>query len=325
MKPSRLLARHLKFLVTVLLLTLILFSVDVSAIRRNLADFNAGVLLVLLAVCWAGQLLCSERWRILAASLAMKGSYRTFVQMYFVGMFFNIGLPSLVGGDVIKAYILSRKTGKPFGTGLVSALQDRIAGLISLLLYGTLAVLVNPIVWRGLSLWVVYLLCWTALALAIWLAVTGGECCERFLFAEPQTPIQKGLRLAADFRKALGTTRLAPATVLRVALYSLLNSGMILWSFRQVTVASGHSVSMAPFCALFPLVTLASMLPITLAGLGLREWVYMEALSLVGISRADGLFISLATSALLILCNLAGVFFVFSIPVELRRKASTDG
>src|SRR5512143_91230 len=97
MHISRRLISLLKLLFTILLLFLVFQSIDVSKISSELSGFNWKSLLLLLIVCWLGQLLCSERWRILAAALKMNGSYRSFVQMYFAGMFFNIGLPSLIG------------------------------------------------------------------------------------------------------------------------------------------------------------------------------------------------------------------------------------
>jgi hypothetical protein len=104
-------------------------------------------------------------------------------------------------------------------------------------------------------------------------------------------------------------------------LYSFINSGLVLWIFRQVTVEAGYRVDIIPFSALYPLVTLATMFPITMSGLGVREWIYVEALLLVGIPRSHGLIISLATSALLLLCNLGGMIFLPAIPEELKRQA----
>ena len=162
-------------------------------------------MVLLLIVCWLGQLLCSERWRILAASLQMHGSYRSFVQMYFAGMFFNIGLPSLVGGDAMKAYILSRKNGKPLYVGLASVLQDRAAGLITLLLYGSIAILLFPLSWRGFPLWIAYLLSWIAVALALGLVLKGERLYRRFLIPGSRTLLQRVLRMIAEFHQALGS------------------------------------------------------------------------------------------------------------------------
>jgi len=46
----------------------------------------------------------------------------------------------------------------------------------------------------------------------------------------------------------------------------------------------------------------------------------MEAFSLIGIPRAEGLVISLATSALYLAINSAGVLFLPAIPMEMRSQ-----
>jgi uncharacterized protein (TIRG00374 family) len=311
----------MKLLITILLLFLIFQSIDISKISNDLSGFNWKSMVLLLIVCWLGQLLCSERWRILAASLKMYGRYRSFVQMYFAGMFFNIGLPSLIGGDAVKAFILSRRSGKPVHVGLASVLQDRAAGLITLLLYGSIAIVLFPLSWRGFPLWIAYLLSWLAVALALGLVLKGERLYLRFLIPGSRTLLQRALHMIAEFHQALGSCDIQKGALFRVALYSFINSGLVLWIFQQVTAAAGYKVAIIPFSALYPLVTIATMLPITLSGLGVREWFYVEALSLVGIPRNAGLCISLATSALLLLCNLAGMVVLPCIPSELRRQA----
>jgi uncharacterized protein (TIRG00374 family) len=318
MKMPGFLAKSLKLLVTLLLLFLVFVSVDITKISQDLKSFSGKSLVILIVLCWVGQLLCSERWRIFAAALQMQGSYRSFVQAYFTGMFFNIGLPSLVGGDAIKAYIVSKKNQKPLRIGLASILQDRAAGLLSLLIYGTAAVLLYPIRWRGFPLWAVYLLSWIGVALVLLLVFKGDRIYSRFLNHGSQTLLQKVLQATADFHGSLVQSNLKPRGALRVTVYSFLYSGLVLWIFQQVTVAAGHSVGLVPFSALFPLIALGTMLPITLGGLGIREWLYVEALSLVGVPRADGLMISLATSALYLLINLGGIVFLPTVPSELR-------
>jgi len=315
----------LKLLFTILLLVLVFQSIDIAGIRDDLKTISWRSLVLLLLVCWAGQLLCAERWRAFAASLNMPGSYRGFVQMYFAGMFCNIGLPSLIGGDAVKAYIVSRKTGQPVHLGLASVLQDRAAGLVTLLLYGSIAVALHPFSWKGLPLWTAYLACWIGVAAACALVFRGGRLYARHLVDGGTTLWQRALHTLAEFHQALGNSRLGAGPILRIAGISFLNSALVLWIFQQVTAAAGNAVPIVPFSALYPLVTLATMLPVTLGGIGLREWIYVEALSLAGVPRSQGLCISLATSALLLLCNLAGAFFLPWIPSELRRRGTAGG
>jgi glycosyltransferase 2 family protein len=311
MKITELFTRSLKILLTLLLLFFVFRSVDISEISHDLKSINLKLLVLLLVVCWTGQLLCSARWRLFATSLQMQGSYFNFVRIYFIGMFFNIGLPSLVGGDVIKAYLISNASGKPLQTGLVSVLQDRGVGLISLLIYGSIAILLSPISWRGFPLGVAYLFIWIALACFLLLAFKGGKWVSRLLVVPAQTLFQKTMQSLAELHQTLGKTRLTPGAFFRITCYSFIYSGLVLLVFHQVTVAAGNKVGIVSFSALFPLITVATMLPITISGMGIREWLYVEALSLIGMPRDAGLVISLATSALFLLCNLAGIIFLF--------------
>jgi len=323
MNAKKVLINSFKILFTIFLLFLVFQSVDLSKISHSLRTFKLESLILILAVCWIGQLVCSERWRILASSLQMKGSYLSFVQMYFVGMFFNLGLPSLVGGDIIKAYIVSRKSNRPLQIGLASVLQDRAAGLISLLAYGSLAILLCPMSWRGFPLWAAYLSFWIAAGIFFWLIAKGKKFYGRFIVSQDPTILQKILKIIAELHQALEFGRLTQGEAIRIILYSFLNTGLILWVFRQVTVAAGHPVDIIPFFALVPLVTLATMLPVTLSGFGVRELFFVEALALAGVPRHQGLVISLAISALLVACNLVGVLFLPSIPKEMRRQAQS--
>ena len=318
MQKTKLPAKYLKLLFTIILLFLVFKSVDISKIIHNLKALDLISLALLLLVCWAGQMLCSERWRIIAASLQMHGRYRHFVQMYFTGMFFNIGLPSLVGGDIVKAYIVSRRNDKPFQIGLASVLQDRAVGLISLMACGSLAILICPISWKGFRLWIAYLGAWMVIAAVLLLIAKGRALYNRSSNPKDRTFFQKMLKNIAEFHQALATSRLTPGAAWRIALYSLIYSCLGLWVFHRVTVAAGHQIGIIQFSALFPLVTIATMLPITISGIGVREWVYVEALALLGIPRDQGLVISLTTSALLLVCNSIGIIFLPCIPKGLR-------
>ncbi len=322
MKLPKALSPSLKVLVTGLLLFLVFRSVDISKIRHDLGALDAGLLVLLLLVCWIGQLACAQRWRLFAAGLELRGGYSTFIQLYFVGMLFNVGLPSLIGGDAVKAYILGRKMRKSFSLALASVLQDRVAGMISLFIYGTTAILIHPVVWRGLSLWIAYVAIWAGILAALLLAWKGEKIYLRFQARKRPALVQRCLTQIADFHRALITMRLSPGGVLQVVGYSLFNSALVFWMFQRVSVATGHPVDFVGFSALFPLITLVTMFPLSLGGLGIREWAYVEGLALLGVPASNALLIALTTSALLILCDLIGLFFLPAIPAELRRHPS---
>ncbi len=321
MKTPAIASPAIKIAVTSFLLLVVFRSVDAARIRQNLAHLATGHLALLVAVSWLGQLFCAQRWRVLACSLGMRQGYGTFFQYYFVGMLFNLGLPSLVGGDVIKAYMISRKTGSPVHYGLASVLQDRAAGLISLLVLGTTAAALHAMEWRGVPVRLVYLAVWIGVASALGMAWKGERIYRKYIIPGSHSLIQKALAALRDFHEALGTMRLETGAVLQVAGISFFNSALVLWLFRQVSVAAGYPVDAIAFAALFPLITLMTLIPISLGGIGVREWTYLQALAILNVPPDAALTIALASSALVVVSDLAGAFFLPVIPSGFRSKS----
>jgi glycosyltransferase 2 family protein len=317
-------APYLKVGVTAVLLALVFRTVEPSKLIRDLARLQPATLAVVMAGYWLGQIICSQRWRLFASGLGMGGKLGRFIQMYFVGMFFNASLPSLIGGDAVKAYMIARSTGQPLRLGVASVLQDRAVGWVTLIVFGSAAALWCPLVWRGISIRALYLLVWIGMAAAIAAIWKGERLYARYIVPGGRSLLQRVLKTLLEFHQALGTMRLSRGGFLQVTAISFANSALVLWLYREIAVAVGQQVSLAAFTALIPLITIATMMPISLGGLGIREWAYVEALALVGMSRSGALLVALTTSALMILVNLGGALFLPTIPKELRRGSEDE-
>lgn len=325
MRLVKTVAPKLKILVTVLLLFLVIRSVEPSRLLSDLRNVQISKLMLIVGLYWLGQIVCAQRWRLFACGLGMEGKYKHFMLMYFVCMFFNTGLPSLIGGDAIKAYMVSRSTGKPTSVGLASVLQDRAAGWLTLILYGSAAALAYPLVWRTIPLSWVYVTTWIGAFLCIALVWKGDMLYSRFISRGRKSLFQKALAWIVDFHQALATMRLSRSAIVQVAAISFLNSALVLWIYQQIALSVGQDVSLVAFSALLPLITLLVMMPISLGGLGIREWAYIEGLGLLGIPRSAALVTALTTSTVLIIGNLAGALLLPTIPRELRNKTPAAG
>src|SRR5262249_27726825 len=104
------------------------------------------------------QVVSSLRWQLFARPLGFRQSLWQFTGMYYVGMFFNLVLPTSVGGDMVRAWYLdggARQRGRAF----LSVLADRGSGLLVLLTLACIGVLASP---PGLPAWVAWLVWGTA-------------------------------------------------------------------------------------------------------------------------------------------------------------------
>jgi uncharacterized protein (TIRG00374 family) len=86
-----------------------------------------------LVVFALGQLLVALRWWLLTKTQAIVISFPAAVSLQFLGLFYNNFLPGSVGGDLIRAWYVTKHTEKKFEAAL-SVFVDRIIGLLSTLI-----------------------------------------------------------------------------------------------------------------------------------------------------------------------------------------------
>jgi len=300
--------------VSLSLLTLLLWRTDRSELLKllfslDLPLFSAAVLLYAL-----GQAMSTYRWQLLLKAEGIRMPYLKLVGFYFEGMFFNLFLPTLIGGDVVKGHHIYQYTGGKEAS-LASILVDRLTGLCSLLGIALLALFLGGPSLRDPA--VTGPILGTALAFASGCVVIlhprlrpllerlpGGRFTEKIL------GFLQALQQYRRHRKALGQA-IGLSVIFQV---------MVIYSYYLITRALGLAVPLGPFFLLVPVVVVIAMLPVSLGGLGIREGAVVYFFGKVGMEATGAFAMSLTWFLLLILTSLPGGFlFIFQ---DHRRKAS---
>ena len=86
-----------------------------------------------LAIFTIGQVLVGFRWWLLLRTQSIFIRFWAAVRLHFLGLFYNNFMPSSVGGDLIRAWYVTRHTDKRFEAAL-SVFVDRAIGLLSTLI-----------------------------------------------------------------------------------------------------------------------------------------------------------------------------------------------
>jgi uncharacterized membrane protein YbhN (UPF0104 family) len=114
----------------VLFASLFLFGkVDLSKSIEVAVKANPWYLLAAFALFLGSTFLNAYRWKLLASAAGLNQTLLKMVQFCFVGVFFNLFLPSTVGGDFSRCYYLSKGTGK-YAHAFYSVLADRTVELL---------------------------------------------------------------------------------------------------------------------------------------------------------------------------------------------------
>lgn len=281
----RLLSFLLKLAVSAALLYLSLRRVNLESVVQQLGrlDWKWEVLAVLITCAQVP--LTALRWREIVIVCQSKLSRATALRYTVIGQFFSQVLPSTVGGDAVRIWLLARG-GAGWQTAIYSVLIDRVVGVT------VLALLV-----AGCLPWTFQLVHDPA-ARATLLLIGIGALGAALFFLGLGIPYLSLLERWWPTRHLAIASRLAwrlcrSSASLRVAALSFPVHFMTAATAWSAAMAAHASVDFVQTLFLVLPVVLVATIPISIAGWGVRESAMVLAFSYAGLLESDGLIISI--------------------------------
>lgn len=275
----------IRFVVSVgLLYYLFAHYIDIQNLWQNFLSADYHYLIYALLLMIAGTMLRGIRWNILLKAHHMDVPLIRLIHLYFVGAFFNIFLPSGIGGDAVKMAELSKSTGKtPESIGVT--LLDRALGIWILFVIALLAL---PF---GLTYLPVEYHLWIILLLVT--GVTGGFVLMwtpliHWVGTKIELPAQDKLE---RLYQSISTT--GYSALIKASLVSLIFDGILIIFIYFIALGFHVQAQLYLFFVFAPIISLSEAIPISIGGLGLREFTYVLLFGGVGVSEATATAISL--------------------------------
>jgi uncharacterized protein (TIRG00374 family) len=273
-------SKKLRVLVSVTLLVWLAWRTDWTQVGEAFVHVRLPYWLAAIALLLLAQVASAVRWRLLARPLGFQIPLRHFIRFYFVGMFFNLLLPTSVGGDVVRAWYLDGGSGRRL-PAFLSVFVDRFSGLLVLLAVACVADILCPITlpsWIGASIW--------ATAGSALLGLLSLPVLNRYVGAWERGRISRlTLSLSDSLTLLFGRVHLLLFTTALSLLVQLV-SVVILWLVGRAIDAP---VPASYYGIVVPMVTLLTLIPVSLNGMGVREGGMVLFLAPLGISSATAL------------------------------------
>jgi len=242
-------------------------------------------------------------------------NYRDIFPAYYLGLFSNNFLPTGFGGDVVRTAYLSMR-GYQVRQLLSSTFVDRVLGLLVLLLTGLLTVLLQDTFPLDRSN--ILLLCGAILAILFggWLLFS--PTLLNWLRKRQQISRQDRLyRILIDIFEIFHVYRQAPKLLQNGMLLSLLLQILVIGVYALLGYSLDLNVPIAAYFVIIPFVMLATNIPISLGGLGLREGTLVALLLGAGANYEQGVLLSLLYLLVLWSATLPGGLILLKIRLPL--------
>ncbi|MGC1399540.1 lysylphosphatidylglycerol synthase transmembrane domain-containing protein [Candidatus Binatus sp.] len=288
----------------VTVIAILLWRYDARPIFRILGRERAAYFGAVVVLYVAGQAMCAYRWQLLAALLKVHGRYSEFLAYTFVGMFTNLFVPGLIGGDTARSIYLGRRYGR-MGEAIASVVADRGVGLIGLFwLAAFAAVFLNfaPIPSSVITPTIAV----GAITFAGFLAA---PLVARLIHLMPR-PIRRAGGIVTPYLHHPAT--LIPAIALSILLQVTLAVGQYF-----LALGLGLTVPLSLFILCVPIANVFASLPLTLNGLGIRESAYLVLFGMGGMRKEDAIALGLLWFTATMLGGLTGAIAFVTTPAPM--------
>jgi uncharacterized protein (TIRG00374 family) len=295
----------IKASVTLALLGLLAWEMDLRQFLQVLASASLVLILSATLLQLISILIAVVRWQAILESFRIGTPLGPLARIMFMGQFFNLFLPSSIGGDVFRAFYLARRERRGMPTTLTTTILERSAGLCALLGIGVLFAALHPIRIQGFPLLVLYVLLIGLYALAN--VVLFHSWTHRRLTGVLQRwrleNVEAKLGLVYEGLESLRRDKRAILVSLGTSFVIQFFAVVIMWvAARAIHIEAPFYV----FLIFIPIVNLTIMIPVTINGFGLRESAYFLLFSQVGLPVETSVTLSLLNFVVVTLASLPG-------------------
>ena len=315
-----------KLLVSTGLLVLLYRKTPLDKLLVLLADIDWRYLLPIVLLLFANTVLSAWKWKLLLRCDQVEIPLSTLTATYLIGSFYNLFLPSNIGGDSYRIYDIARKSRQTMRSA-ASVFADRFSGFLALVILGLASSV--PVALR-LQRWAFFLG-----PLVIFLALV-----LLLVILHYQTPVRRFMAVTRLDRFAT-LTRLTDKFFLSWQKYGadrglLLRVMLISFAFQLSVICVVYLLALSLharvpffyFAAFVPLITLMEALPVSIYGIGIRDAGYVFFFGQAGLSNLQTRSLALLFLGLTVCYSLVGgllhLWRVFGVPATSRTNREAD-
>ena len=285
------LSAAIRIVIALLALGLFLKGENLKELWKVLTGLNPLVFLAAFALYYGGQFLFVLRWRLLLKVLSIDLSIWAGVKLHLLGLFYNSCLPSAVGGDLLRAWYVTKhaKEDRRFEAAL-SVFVDRAVGLSGMIAMACIFYWLVPVddVMANQApqtteqpaaggLFDMIYSYRIALLVVFGLVVIGlfGMCIVpkgRLLIIKVWEKLFKvGIKVFKESIAAIKCYGKRPLVVLMAYLLTFICQGMAIYGYYLLGESLGMGVAMKYYFVFFPLSWMIGVIPVSIGGLGVVE------------------------------------------------------
>ena len=288
----------LKILTSVTLLMVVFEDVQFNVVFDEFNNMSLRVVSLIFSLMFLQLLIASLRWFKILNYLNITLSYKKCAAYTWAGMFFSQALPSSLGGDAYKIFQI-KTLGHSYKGAFCSVVSDRLFGLIGvitlILMFPFAALAIGHQKILGFE---IKFLMYAALACML----------LYFFFVKALKNFQNSYHFSKVYQlfDRLLLFKAPVKTLCLIVTSSFLIHSITILIFLAIVHSFSIGIPLVLYLILIPSMVLVTILPISLAGWGVREGFFVYTFGQFGVDNATSISISIIYGLLVLIFSIPG-------------------
>lgn len=294
----------LKGIISVALLSFLLYRIGLNQFVGTFGNISIGWVLVGILILTLSNITGSLQWHLLLQGSGIQVAFKRTIMYYYTGLFFNNFLLGFVGGDLFRVYDITKHSGRN-STAISTVFVDRLIGMF------TMCLLALIFAFFTIDLFHVHLILYPIIGGVI--VLTSTICFFYFKsfakkfqgFGERLLPVTIHQKIH-DIYNGINYFKYHTQVLIKLLFISFATQALRILTHYCAARSLMITLPWWDYFVLIPLISLVSMLPISIGGLGVREQSGVVLFGFLGLNAPLAFAMQLLSYFINILCSIPG-------------------
>ncbi len=294
--------KFIRLLIAGALLWFVIKSVDGAQLSNSLSSLTLPGIALLIAISLVLLLVSAIKWRFFISACGQAPSLVSLMQFYLIGYLVNLWVPSFVSTDVVRGWYLGKRTSAK--SAAASTLLDRYTSILAVAFFGLAAMPLAQGVTPQMK-WGFAILCLGLAILSLLFAIS--PLLVSWMGKHPSSLAQRVAPFLEKCAVARSYALEHPGLMLKTLLAACCVEVLMVLNVYACAWAIGcDTLNLWALAVAVPLILALSSIPLTPAGLGIQENVFLYFLQSLGANSGQALSVALLMRAKLVFLAFGG-------------------
>ncbi|KAA3657428.1 MAG: UPF0104 family protein [Chloroflexi bacterium] len=293
-----------RLVITIGLLYFLVSRIGTEQLKTVFNSLNPIYLAIIFGLLLIDTIIRSLNWRLLLQVQSYQIPVAKMIYSYMVGGFFGAFIPSSLGTDFARALLVTQQHKVTSHKSMAAIVALNLINLLALCIIGLISSVLVLLIMDNSSFAILVILVSAAYLVLFPVLVKG-----RIIYPEKlmkNSIISKFMRKLQDFSDALNQYAVQRNILFKAIGLALINQSFSIIIVYSISLFLDLKIGFVYFVMFIPIITISRLIPISIAGLGAEQGIFVFFFAQVGVLPAESFLISLVLSISILLFSLSG-------------------